>query len=92
MVWHAKRFEPLRRQKLQALHQAKNGLGENKIIQLAKDNNNHLFIVYGASGYARSPMRIEVMDIRTDKLTTLKEAFPNSSLRPGLCILDRQWR
>ncbi len=55
----------------------KNGLAENKIIQLAKDNNHHLFIVYGAPGYSRSAMRIEVMDLRTDKLTTLKEAFPN---------------
>ena len=41
----------------------KDGLAENKIIQLAKDNHNHLFIVYGNPGYARSAMRIEVMDL-----------------------------
>ena len=55
----------------------KNGLAENKIIQLAKDNNNHLFIIYGAPGYARSAMRIEVMDLRTYQLKSLKEIFPN---------------
>jgi hypothetical protein len=54
----------------------KNGLAENRIIQLAKDNNNHLIIVYGNPGFARSAMRIEVMDLATYKLKSLKEAFP----------------
>ena len=36
----------------------KNGLADNRIIQLAKDNHNHLFIVYGNPGYARSAMRV----------------------------------
>jgi len=55
----------------------KDGLAENKIIQLAKDDHNHLFIVYGNPGYARSAMRIEVMDLATNKLRSLKETFPN---------------
>ncbi|MEO5893506.1 MAG: histidine kinase dimerization/phosphoacceptor domain -containing protein [Ferruginibacter sp.] len=54
-----------------------NGLAENKVIQLAKDNNKHLFIVYGNPGYARSAMRIDVMDLNTHKLKSLKETFPN---------------
>jgi two-component sensor histidine kinase len=54
----------------------KDGLAENKIIQLAKDNHNHLFIVYGNPGYARSAMRMEVMDLSNYKLKSLKETFP----------------
>src|SRR6476469_9573018 len=54
----------------------KNGLADNRIIQIAKDNHNHLFIVYGNPGYARSAMRVEVMDLRTNKLKSLKETFP----------------
>ena len=54
----------------------KDGLAENKIIQLAKDNDNHLFIVYGNPGYDRSAMRIEVMDLTTYKVSSLKQAFP----------------
>jgi hypothetical protein len=55
----------------------RDGLAENKIIQLAKDNHNHLFIVYGNPGYARSAMRISVMDLTTYTLKSLKETFPN---------------
>ena len=55
----------------------KDGLAENKVIQLAKDNNNQLFIVYGNPGYTRSAMRIEVMDLTTNKLRSLKQTFPN---------------
>ena len=54
----------------------KNGLAENKIIQLAKDNHNHLFIVYGNPGFARSARSIGVMDLATYKLKSLKETFP----------------
>lgn len=54
-----------------------NGLAENKVIQLAKDNHKHLFIVYGSPGYARSALRIDVMDLNTHKLKSLKETFPN---------------
>jgi hypothetical protein len=54
----------------------KDGLAENKIIQLAKDDHDHLFIVYGNPGYARSAMRVEVMDLRTNTLKSLKETFP----------------
>ncbi len=53
------------------------GLKENRIIQLATDAHNHLFIVYGHPGYARTTMRIEVMDLTTYKLTSLKEHFPD---------------
>lgn len=54
----------------------KNGLAENKIIWLAKDNHHHLFIVYGHPGYALSAMRIEVMDLKTHRVKSLKETFP----------------
>ncbi|RYY60095.1 MAG: hypothetical protein EOO05_11120, partial [Chitinophagaceae bacterium] len=55
----------------------KGGLAENRIIQLAKDNHNRLYIVYGNPGLARSTMRIEVMDLSTYKITSLKEALPD---------------
>ncbi len=55
----------------------KNGLAENKVIQLAKDRNNQLFIVYGNPGFSRSTMRIEVMDLTTNKLASLHETFPH---------------
>lgn len=55
----------------------KNGLAENRIIQLAKDNNNHLFIVYGNPGVSNSAMKVEVMDLKTSKLKSLKETFPD---------------
>jgi two-component sensor histidine kinase len=55
----------------------KDGLADNKIIQLSKDKANHLFIVYGNPGYARSAMRTEVFDLKTYKAKPLKEVFPN---------------
>jgi ligand-binding sensor domain-containing protein len=55
----------------------KNGLAENRIFQLAKDDQHHLFIVYENPAYSRSVMKIEVMDLKTNKLSSLKEAFPN---------------
>lgn len=55
----------------------KNGLAENRIIQLAKDQHNRLFIVYGHPGYARSAMKIEVMDLKTNKISSLKQAYPD---------------
>lgn len=55
----------------------KNGLTDNKVIQLAKDKQKHLFIVYGNSGFERSPMSVAVMDLTTKKLMSLKELYPN---------------
>lgn len=55
----------------------KDGLAENRIIQLAKDNNDHLFIVYGNPGIANSAMKVEVMDLKTYKLRSLKETYSN---------------
>ncbi|MEO6915185.1 MAG: two-component regulator propeller domain-containing protein, partial [Chitinophagaceae bacterium] len=54
----------------------RNGLAENKIIQLAKDNNNQLLIVYGSAGFERSVTRIEVMNLATYEIRSLEEAFP----------------
>lgn len=53
------------------------GLAENRIFHLAVDNKNHLFIAYGHPGYARSVMKIEVMDLKSGRIKSLKEVFPN---------------
>src|SRR4051812_20615545 len=63
-------------EKFKLFTKQKNGLADNRIIQLAKDSHKHLFIVYGNPGYARSAMRIEVMDLRTYQIKSLKETFP----------------
>lgn len=52
-------------------------LAQNKIIQLAKDRNQHLFLVYGNPGVALSAMGVGVMNLKTNQVNTLKETFPN---------------
>lgn len=54
----------------------RHGLKENKVIQLAKDNKNHLFILYGHQGFKRNYKSMQVMDLKTNKLTSLKECYP----------------
>ncbi|MBK7854950.1 MAG: hypothetical protein IPJ79_08650 [Bacteroidetes bacterium] len=53
------------------------GLAENRIFHLSVDKENHLFIAYGHPGYARSVMKVEVMDLKTGKIKSVKEVFPN---------------
>lgn len=53
------------------------GLAENRIFHLSVDKKNHLFIAYGHPGYARSVMKVEVMDLKTGKIKSVKEVFPN---------------
>jgi len=55
----------------------KDGLAENKIIQIAKDTKNRLILLYGHPGYARNVKAIQVFDLKTHKLLSLKEAYPN---------------
>jgi two-component sensor histidine kinase/ligand-binding sensor domain-containing protein len=55
----------------------KDGLYSNRIIALAKDNFNNLFLIYGNPGFARSAMHMEVMDLKTHKIKSLRETFPN---------------
>ncbi len=55
----------------------KDGLAENRVYHLAKDNNNHLFIAYEHPGFAGSVMKIEVMDLQTNKINSLKTIYPN---------------
>ncbi|HEX5653908.1 MAG TPA: hypothetical protein VFX58_12595, partial [Chitinophagaceae bacterium] len=54
----------------------KDSLFDNKVIQLAKDQANHLLIVYGHPGYSRMAMRIEVMDLATNRVQSLKATYP----------------
>lgn len=53
------------------------GFSSNRILNLAKDNSNHLFLVYGNPGFARSAMRMEVFDLKTHQIKSLKEVFPD---------------
>lgn len=53
------------------------GLADNKVIQLAEAPGNRLIIIYGHPSQPRAAMKIEVMDLKTNRIQTLKEAFPS---------------
>jgi len=55
-----------------------NHMQENKVLQLAVDDRNRLFIGYGLSGYSLFPSgHIDVMDAVTQKVNSLTETFPD---------------
>lgn len=56
----------------------RNHLQDNKVVQLAKDDANHLFIEYGSTGFQLTTNgKVDVMDATTHEVKTLTEAFPN---------------
>ncbi|QHV99568.1 histidine kinase dimerization/phosphoacceptor domain -containing protein [Spirosoma endbachense] len=56
----------------------RNKLQDNKIVQLAKDDANHLFIEYGSTGFQLiTNGKVDVMDITTQEVKTLTATYPN---------------
>jgi two-component sensor histidine kinase/ligand-binding sensor domain-containing protein len=56
----------------------RNNLQENKVVQLAKDDANNLFIEYSSTGFQLSTIgKVDVMNAATQKAKTLTAAFPN---------------
>lgn len=56
----------------------RNGMQGNKVLHLAHDNNNLLFIEYGESSYHRRVNgMVDVMNLSTLKVQSLTQAFPN---------------
>lgn len=56
----------------------RNKLQDNKVVQLAKDDANRLFIQYGSSGFQLTTNgKVDVMDATTHEVKTLTDAFPN---------------
>ncbi len=53
-----------------------NGMQDNKVVQLATDNDNHLFIAYGATINARALNgRVDVMDLATHQVKRITEVL-----------------
>ncbi|MBE7173009.1 MAG: hypothetical protein INR73_20700 [Williamsia sp.] len=56
----------------------RNNLQENKVVQLAKDDADNLFIEYGSTGFQLTTNgKVDVMNVNTQRVTTLTAAFPN---------------
>ena len=56
----------------------RNNLQDNKVVQLAQDDNNNLFIEYGSTGFQLTTNdKIDVMNAVTKEVKTLSAAFPN---------------
>ena len=62
------------------------GFKDNNIIQLAKDTNNHLIIAYSQRGFRKRINNIDVMELTTHKLSTLKAIFPTLPFNPERII------
>lgn len=55
----------------------KNGLFDNKIIQMAADDANRLFLVFALPGFSYGINEIvQVMDLKTNQVKSLSEMFP----------------
>ncbi|GGM95765.1 hypothetical protein GCM10010967_31550 [Dyadobacter beijingensis] len=55
----------------------RNHLQENKVVQLAVDDANRIFIQYGSAGFQLTTMgKVDVMDATTHEVNTLAAAFP----------------
>lgn len=55
----------------------RNKLQDNKVVQLAKDDANHLFVQYGSTGFQLATNgKVDVIDATTQKVQTLTKAFP----------------
>ncbi|MFB9841464.1 histidine kinase dimerization/phosphoacceptor domain -containing protein [Mucilaginibacter ginsenosidivorans] len=60
----------------------RNHLQDNKIVQLAQDNADNLFIEYGGTGFQRTTNgRVDVMNAVTQDVKTLTAAFPKLPFR-----------
>ena len=56
----------------------RNNLQDNKVVQLAKDDGNNLFIEYSSTGFQlRTIGKVDVMNTATQEVKTLTAAFPN---------------
>ena len=56
----------------------RNNLQDNKVVQLAKDDANNLFIEYGSTGFQLTASgKVDVMNATTQEVRTLTAAFPN---------------
>ncbi|MEO8416482.1 MAG: two-component regulator propeller domain-containing protein, partial [Ginsengibacter sp.] len=56
----------------------RNKLQDNKVVQLAKDNADNLFIEYGSTGFQLTTNgKVDVMNVTTQAVTTLTASFPN---------------
>ena len=56
----------------------RNNLQDNKVVQLAKDDVNNLFIEYSSTGFQLSTIgKVDVMNATTQEVKTLTAAFPN---------------
>ncbi len=56
----------------------RNKLQDNKVVQLAKDDNNNLFIEYGSTGFQLTTNgKVDVMNAATQEIKSLTAAFPN---------------
>lgn len=56
----------------------RNHMQDNKVVQLAKDDANNLFIEYGSTGFQLTTNgKVDVMDAVTQEVKTLTAAFPN---------------
>lgn len=57
-------------------------LQDNKVVQLAKDDANHLFIEYGSIGFKLTTNgKIDVMNVVTQEVKTLSATFPDMPFR-----------
>lgn len=55
----------------------RNKLQDNKVVQLAKDDANNLFIEYGSTGFQLTTNgKVDVMNAATQEVKTLAAAFP----------------
>lgn len=55
----------------------RNHLQDNKVVQLAKDDANNLFIEYGSTGFQLTTNgKVDVMNAVTQEVKTLTAAFP----------------
>lgn len=55
----------------------RNNLQDNKVVQLAKDDADHLFIEYGSTGFQLTTNgKVDVMNVVTQEVKTLTAAFP----------------
>lgn len=60
----------------------RNRLQENKVVQLAVDDADRLFIQYGSAGFQLTTIgKVDVMDATTQEVKTLTAAFPNLPFR-----------
>ncbi len=55
----------------------RNNLQDNKVVQLARDDANNLFIEYGSTGFQLTTNdKVDVMNAVTQEVKTLSAAFP----------------